>query len=450
MPVDYTIAARGAQANAAPDFANMLAQYQMMGARAQQQQAQQRELDRQNQLVSLLGGADINSPETINMLLHAGYLPESISVMTAQRQAEAQRASAEAQRANAAYHMGMLGIQREKLPLEKEKLRLEGETQGRLDREALAKADSADLDLLKKRTGVAQDLLSRMDETNYPDLKNEVAKFDPTIASHLGETYNQKQVSKYLNTAESIRTQLEAEQKRRDENKKVSTTTPDWAKGLVLQTTPEGRAELRAPTQPMMPQNAMAPAPVMPQTAFTNAPPVRPMQPAEMIGTPEYEIRRTARAVLDVAGFDPEKKMNYVADLISDTPSSAFRAYAQQQAGAFKGAATPQMENVGRLNTIIDNMVLAAVNNKLGGQVSDADVRLLQRAKASINDPSVQPNQRLAAWDEVMRIQAKQAGYDYTPMTKEQIRGKPIIGDRQPAQADEESILTSVFGPKKR
>jgi len=36
--VDYTIAARGGQANAAPDFVNMLAQYQMMGARAQQQQ----------------------------------------------------------------------------------------------------------------------------------------------------------------------------------------------------------------------------------------------------------------------------------------------------------------------------------------------------------------------------------------------------------------------------
>lgn len=36
MPVDYTIAARNAQSNVAPDYANMLAQYQMMGARAQQ------------------------------------------------------------------------------------------------------------------------------------------------------------------------------------------------------------------------------------------------------------------------------------------------------------------------------------------------------------------------------------------------------------------------------
>ena len=73
MPVDYTIAARNALSNTAPDFANMLAQYQMMGSRAQQQQLQQRELDRQNQVISLLGGADINSPETINALARAGY-----------------------------------------------------------------------------------------------------------------------------------------------------------------------------------------------------------------------------------------------------------------------------------------------------------------------------------------------------------------------------------------
>lgn len=57
-----------------------------------------------------------------------------------------------------------------------------------------------------------------------------------------------------------------------------------------------------------MPQNAMDLSPVTPQTAFTNAPPVQPAKPAEILGTPEYEVRRTARAVLDVAGYDPKKK----------------------------------------------------------------------------------------------------------------------------------------------
>jgi hypothetical protein len=46
MPVDYTIAAsRNALANTPTDFTNMLAQYQMMGARAQQQQLAQMQMD---------------------------------------------------------------------------------------------------------------------------------------------------------------------------------------------------------------------------------------------------------------------------------------------------------------------------------------------------------------------------------------------------------------------
>ena len=45
MPVDYTIAAsRNALANTPTDFTNMLAQYQMMGARAQQQELVQQQL----------------------------------------------------------------------------------------------------------------------------------------------------------------------------------------------------------------------------------------------------------------------------------------------------------------------------------------------------------------------------------------------------------------------
>ena len=77
MPVDYTIAARGAQGNTAPDFANMLAQYQMMGSRAQQQQLQQleyqklqREQEQQNALRGVLGGQNFNlmSPQGVRAI----------------------------------------------------------------------------------------------------------------------------------------------------------------------------------------------------------------------------------------------------------------------------------------------------------------------------------------------------------------------------------------------
>lgn len=83
MPVDYTIAARGAQANAAPDFANMLAQYQMMGSRAQQNelaqlqmQKLQQEQERQNALSGVLGAPNFNlmSPQAVNQV--GRYNPE--------------------------------------------------------------------------------------------------------------------------------------------------------------------------------------------------------------------------------------------------------------------------------------------------------------------------------------------------------------------------------------
>jgi len=83
MPVDYTIAARGAQGNTAPDIANMLAQYQMMGARAQQEQLQQlqmqklqQEQEQLNALRGVLGNKNFNimSPQAVNAI--APYNPE--------------------------------------------------------------------------------------------------------------------------------------------------------------------------------------------------------------------------------------------------------------------------------------------------------------------------------------------------------------------------------------
>ena len=83
MPVDYTIAARNAQGNTAPDIANMLAQYQMMGARAQQEQLQQlqmqklqQEQEQLNALRGVLGNKNFNimSPQAVNAI--APYNPE--------------------------------------------------------------------------------------------------------------------------------------------------------------------------------------------------------------------------------------------------------------------------------------------------------------------------------------------------------------------------------------
>jgi hypothetical protein len=84
MPVDYTIAARNAQLNNTPtDFTNMLAQYQMMGSRAQQNelaqlqmQKLQQEQERQNALSGVLSAPNFNlmSPQAVNQV--GRYNPE--------------------------------------------------------------------------------------------------------------------------------------------------------------------------------------------------------------------------------------------------------------------------------------------------------------------------------------------------------------------------------------
>ena len=91
--VDYSIAARGGQANAAPDFVNMLAQYQMMGARAQQQQlasAQLAEYERARQeeenLRNYLGSSGVNMMDPQLATRMGAISPKYLTqIMTADR-----------------------------------------------------------------------------------------------------------------------------------------------------------------------------------------------------------------------------------------------------------------------------------------------------------------------------------------------------------------------------
>ena len=221
--VDYTIAARGAQVNAAPDFANMLAQYQMMGARAQQQQLQQRELERQNQLISLLGGADINSPETINALARAGYLPESISVMGAQRQAEAQRAAAEAQRATALYHQGMLGIAQAKLPFEERKLTQEALKEERLAGEAETKAAKTQLERDAEMFKTAENTAAKIVMAGGKGYKPFYDKLPDPLKNVLRPDYDEEALTNFTTQMATFQDQI----KRRDEYDLKERINPD-------------------------------------------------------------------------------------------------------------------------------------------------------------------------------------------------------------------------------
>jgi len=488
MPVDYTIASRVPQmSGGGMDPINMLAQMQAMDYRQRQNalaEMQMAEYQRRLQAEQALRGMTPNFEDPRFAQQAFQYDPEFARQLYGSRLAgERERRMAEQAAASAEATRGEQFLrQREfeeiKLPraaLEKKELETKISKEERIARESLAKADTAVLDLGIRKTAAAQDALSQYDPDapdtwgqTYNTIKETYPEFAGKFKADKPPTV--KEIDSAMKNADMVRRIAENTIRQRTEAEFAPPQTPSFAPGYVMRyDKATNQYYLDAPRQPgAMPSaaNAMLTPSTQPQNAFSGRP-LTPMDeeaaapptpgkikaidaPSPPIGTPDYEIRRAARSVLDIAGVDLEKGTNRVADLIKNTPSSAFRAYAQQKSGAFTGKATPEMENVGRLNTIIDNMVLAAANNKLGGQVSDADVRLLKEAQAQINDPSIQPNQRLAAWDEVLRIKAKQAGYSYSPMSMSQIREQPIIGERKAAsEIDENAILTDLFGAKK-
>lgn len=96
MPVDYSIAARGAQTATPTDYTNMLAQYQMMGARAQQQQLVQQQLaeyerarQEEENLRQYIGSNGVNMMDPQFATRMAAISPKYLTqIMTAQAQAK--------------------------------------------------------------------------------------------------------------------------------------------------------------------------------------------------------------------------------------------------------------------------------------------------------------------------------------------------------------------------
>jgi hypothetical protein len=446
MPVDYSIAARGAQANAAPDFTNMLAQYQMMGARAQQQELQQRELNRQNQLIGLLGGADINSPETINALARAGYLPESISLMGAHRQAEAQRAAAEAQRATALYHQGMLGIAQAKLPFEERKLTQEALKEERLAGEAETKAAKTQLEKDAELFKSAENTAAKIVMAGGKGYDSFYKKLPPQLQSILDPNYNEDALTNFTTQMSTIQDQI----KRRDEfdlkerinpetGLKETIAIPKFKPGKGATVVPgsagavqekfgfmpgpenTGTAIRTNPytgTVESVPLTSGIPAPrvqATPEGKLTprvdmNAPPAAPANAPEPIpGTPEYTNKKFAQQVFKNIEIDPATGEDRLSKLIKQSTSGGLQNIGAGVRGFF-GKGTQGAAAIGQIKTIVNDIVLDRMNGKLGAGISNEDREFFKSLQGNLDDPSIPANVRLAAWGEAKRRLSKYAG----------------------------------------
>ena len=419
----------------------------MMGARAQQQQLQQRELDRQNQLISLLGGADINSPQTIDTLLRAGYLPESISVMTAQRQAEAQRAAADAQRATAAYHQGMLGIAQAKLPFEERKLTQEALKEERLAGEAETKAAKTQLERDAEMFKTAENTAAKIVMAGGKGYKPFYDKLPDPLKNVLRPDYDEEALTNFTTQMATFQDQI----KRRDEYElkerinpatglketiaipkyqpgKGATVVPGSAGGIAdkykFLAGPEGtgtviRTNEAAGTAESLPLTSGGiPAPrvqATPEGKLTprvdmGAPPGAPANVPEPVpGTPEYNNRRFGRETLTAIGYNPRTGEDDVSKLIKKSTSGGLESMASGVSGFF-GRATPGAKAIGELSVIVNDVVLKRLNDKLGAQISDPDREFIVSTLGNVTNASLPSDVRLASWKAVRKRLERYSG----------------------------------------
>lgn len=143
-----------------------------------------------------------------------------------------------------------------------------------------------------------------------------------------------------------------------------------------------------------------------------------------------------AKNLLLAAGVDPTSGFDRVADLIRGSTSGTLESAGASVYGGVSGKATPGMENISRLRTIVSDMTLQLTGGSLGTGVSNADVTFLKERVGNLADPSVPANERLAAWQEVKARLAKLGGIEIAP---EAPRG--VAGEGERFMSDEDKAL---------
>jgi hypothetical protein len=115
---------------------------------------------------------------------------------------------------------------------------------------------------------------------------------------------------------------------------------------------------------------------------------------------PAQKQEQNASALLRAAGVDLAKGIDPIADLIKESTSGRVQHIGAEAVG-LTGHATPGMQNIGKLKTIVSDMVLQLTGGGLGNQVSDADREFIIERVGNLADPDVPADQRLAAWEQV-------------------------------------------------
>jgi hypothetical protein len=127
----------------------------------------------------------------------------------------------------------------------------------------------------------------------------------------------------------------------------------------------------------------------------------------------EQERKKGFVKALELFDYNPKTGVDSISPLIKASTSGGAQKIVSDVAGFF-GTATSGRVAIGQLKTLQDSMTFAKLREKLGAQVSDADVRLVASTMGDIANPDMPWNERLAKWQNVvLPILVRGAGMTY-------------------------------------
>ena len=121
---------------------------------------------------------------------------------------------------------------------------------------------------------------------------------------------------------------------------------------------------------------------------------------------------------LELFDYDPKTGVDSVSPLIKASTSGGLEKLGSEAVGYVTGKATPGRVALGQLKALQANMTFTKLREKLGAQVSDADVQLVAKTMGDIANADIPWNERSAMWQNiVLPILVRGAGMTYVKPT---------------------------------
>lgn len=280
-------------------------------------------------------------------------------------------------------------------------------------------ADRAQFEFQKTALSGMSSLLPAVSERTWPTIYNDYRQIDPVGARVIGPEFTPENVAALrarIQDRADLRFETDPQGFEYIVNTRDGSKTPVVKRGVnppAASTFGTMEPTLRSPSPQLIGEGVSdyAPAGTMAQLG---APPI--IQPraaapetAGLSPRAAAEAEKTRAVETAKAGVISEERRKgagevlkalndaKIEDLISQSTSGQFnRAFASVP--EFFGVATPGMQKIGQLATIESQIITQILGGKLGGGISDADVKLVKAGVADIANPVLPANQRLAAF----------------------------------------------------